>query len=244
MDNRTKVYFASDVHLGLRYKDPVEREMRFVEFLRGIPRDARALCLLGDIWDFWYEYHDVIPKTGARVVAELISLLDSGVEVYYTVGNHDVWIYSFFEELGIKKIVQPSFLEFGGKTFCLAHGDCIGKINPGYRLIIWLTTNRVCQFFFSLLHPRMAYVIARKYSEHNRKSHKESYVYIPEKEGTFKFAQEVLEKRKVDYFIFGHFHRSVNVPIGEGSRFIILDDWMEGGYPHVCFDGEKISIVS
>ena len=100
MAERTKVYFTSDVHLGLGTADPAEREERFVRWLKSIQADAKALYLLGDIWDFWYEYRDVVPKEGARVLAQLINLMDNGVEVWFMPGNHDIWCYSFFESLG------------------------------------------------------------------------------------------------------------------------------------------------
>ena len=120
MEERRAVYFVSDVHLGLKVGDPVEREARFVNFLKGIPRGTtRAVCLLGDIWDFWYEYRDVVPREGIRVVSELIQLMDDGIDVYYCAGNHDIWTYRFFEDLGIRKVQQPFFTTFDGKVFCV-----------------------------------------------------------------------------------------------------------------------------
>lgn len=139
MAERNLTYFVSDVHLGLTVKDPAERESRFIAFLKSIPRDsAKSLFLLGDIWDFWYEYRDVVPREGSRVVAQLIDLMDAGVEVYFCEGNHDIWTYSFFEELGIKKFSQPFVCEIGGKTFCLGHGDALGGSKKGYGLMLKL----------------------------------------------------------------------------------------------------------
>ena len=127
MAERKLVYFVSDVHLGLRTVDPAEREARFIAFLKGLPaQEMRALYLLGDIWDFWYEYRDVIPREGARVVAALIGLMDAGVEVWFCPGNHDIWTYSYFEQLGMHRFEQPYYVTLDGKDFCLGHGDLLG----------------------------------------------------------------------------------------------------------------------
>ena len=121
--DRHLTYFASDVHLGLDVKGPEEREKRFVSFLKGIPAaQTEALYLLGDIWDFWYEYRDVVPKGYLRVLSALQDLMDGGVKVYFFQGNHDVWTYSYFESLGMIPLVQPHLAVIGGKLFCLGHG--------------------------------------------------------------------------------------------------------------------------
>ena len=120
-------YFVSDVHLGLQVQDPARREARFVEFLRGIPaEETEALYLLGDIWDFWYEYKDVVPKGYVKVLAALMDLMDAGVKVYFFTGNHDIWAYSYFRELGMIVLEQPYVTTIGGKRFCLGHGDGLG----------------------------------------------------------------------------------------------------------------------
>ena len=121
-----KHYFISDVHLGLEVCDPTDREHRLVTFLRGLPEDTEALYLLGDIWDFWYEYRDVVPKGYVRVFAALTALLDRGVKVFFFQGNHDVWTYRYFEELGMKRLEQPYVMQIAGRKFCLGHGDGLG----------------------------------------------------------------------------------------------------------------------
>ena len=124
-------YFVSDVHLGLQVADPAAREARFVGFLRSLPEETAALYLLGDIWDFWYEYRDVVPKGYVRVLAAIQDLMDRGVDVYFLQGNHDVWTYSYFEELGMKRLEQPALVEIGGRMFCLGHGDGLGPAPLG-----------------------------------------------------------------------------------------------------------------
>ena len=236
--NKKLTYFVSDVHLGLQVADPAAREQRFVSFLKGLPEETDALYLLGDVWDFWYEYRDVVPKGYVRVLAALLELMDRGVKVYFFQGNHDIWTYSYFEELGMKKLVQPCKVEIGGKTFCLGHGDGLGPTPLGYRIIKYIFNNRPTQWLFSLLHPWIAYRIGNLWSRHSRLSHHEEYAFRGEKEPLYQFASEYLRENKVDYFVFGHFHSAADVPLPEGARLLILKDWMSSS-PYLCFDGTE-----
>lgn len=230
-------YFVSDVHLGLQVGDPQERERRFADFLRSLPEDTESLYLLGDIWDFWYEYKHVVPKGYIRVFAALQELMDRGVCVYFFQGNHDVWTYSYFEELGMKRLVQPCVVEIAGKTFCLGHGDGLGPVPFGYRFLRGLFHNRVAQFLFSMLHPWIAFGFGNGWSRHNRLTHDMEYEFRGTDEPLFKFAESFSASRKVDYFIFGHYHASVDMILPSGARFMILKDWMSGS-PYICFDGD------
>ena len=166
-------YFVSDVHLGLQVNDPADRERRFAGFLRSLPENTEALYLLGDIWDFWYEYRDVVPKGYVRVFSALQDLMDRGVKVYFFQGNLDVWTYSYFEELGMKKLVQPALVEIGGKRFCLGHGDGLGPVPFGYRFLRGLFHNRLAQCLFSMLHPRIAFGFGYGWSRGNRRARHE-----------------------------------------------------------------------
>ena len=159
------------MHLGLDIADPDVRERRFVSFLKGLPQETKALYLLGDIWDFWYEYRDVVPKGYVRVFAALQDLMDRGVQVFFFQGNHDVWTYRYFEELGMKRLVQPALVEISGKKFCLGHGDGLGPVPVGYRILRGVFHNRVLQFLFSMLHPWVAFGLGNGWSKSNRLSH-------------------------------------------------------------------------
>ena len=163
-----KTYFVSDVHLGLQVHDPEERERRFAGFLRSLPEDTQALYLLGDIWDFWYEYRDVVPKGYLRVLSALQDLMDRGVKVFFFEGNHDIWTYSYFEELGMVKLTQPHLVEIDGKTLCLGHGDGLGPVPAGYRFLRGVFHSRVTQFLFSMLHPWIAFRFGNGWSKNNR----------------------------------------------------------------------------
>jgi len=236
MEERTLTYFASDVHLGLPLKDPADRQERFLRFLKGIPCGrTEALYLLGDIWDFWYEYRDVIPREGIRVVAELIRLIDAGVKVYFFPGNHDIWCYSFFESIGIRKCTQPMVASVGGRTFCLGHGDALGGAKLSYRLMLKIFHSRTLQRLFSTLHPWIAYRIGLGWSDSNRRSHA-PYHFRGSDEPLYKFALSFQEHTHVDYFVFGHFHDSVDLALPGGARLLVLKDWMDGGNPCLVFD--------
>lgn len=221
-------YFVSDVHLGLQVADPAAREARFVGFLRSLPEETAALYLLGDIWDFWYEYRDVVPKGYVKVLAAIQDLMDRGVEVYFLQGNHDVWTYSYFEEMGMKKLVQPALVEIDGRVFCIGHGDGLGPVPMGYRFLRWVFHNRVLQFLFSMLHPRIAFGLGNGWSKNNRLARNKEYVFRGEEEPLYKFASEFEKENKVDCFVFGHYHCDVAMKTPAGADFIILKDWMDG----------------
>lgn len=230
-------YFVSDVHLGLQVADPDARERRFASFLNNLPVETDALYLLGDVWDFWYEYRDVVPKGYIRVLSALQNLMDRGVKVYFFQGNHDVWTYKYFEELGMIRLVQPCRVEIAGKVFCLGHGDGLGPVPTGYRILRGIFHNRVLQFLFSLLHPWLAFRLGNGWSKKNRLSHDKEYVFRGEDEPLYKFADRFSKENKVDYFIFGHYHSEVvDMKLPSGASLYILKDWMQGA-PYLYFDG-------
>ena len=230
-------YFVSDVHLGLDVNDPQGRERRFVDFLRSLdPGKTSALYLLGDIWDFWYEYRDVVPKGYVKVFAAIVGLIESGVDVYFFQGNHDVWTYSYFEELGMKRLVQPAVVEIDGKVFCLGHGDGLGPVPSGYRFLRKIFHCRALQSLFSMLHPWLAFRLGNGWSKGNRLARHEEYVFKGAAEPLYIFAEEFSRRHKVDYFVFGHYHVSVDLPLDTGARLVVLKDWI-GASPYLYFDG-------
>lgn len=237
MENRTLSYFASDVHLGLNIKDAADREARFVKFLKDIPAErTEALYLLGDIWDFWYEYRDVVPKGYVKVFAALISLIDSGVKVYFFPGNHDIWCYSYFESLGIT-VVRDRYMvtTIGEKTFCLAHGDGLGRGMRGYKMMRGIFHNRFFQVLFGIVHPRIAFAIGNGWSRHSRLAKNCHYSFRGKDEPIYAWANDFSANAHIDCFIFGHFHCSVDETLPSGARLMILKDWMDDS-PYFLFD--------
>ena len=230
--SRNLSYFVSDVHLGLHVSDPEGREARFVSFLKGIPAaETEALYLLGDIWDFWYEYRDVVPKGYVRVFGALADLMDAGVKVYFFSGNHDIWTYHYFEELGMTRLEQPFVTEIGGRTFCLGHGDGLGPVDRGYKILQGIFHNRFLQACFSALHPWFAFRLGNGWSRKSRLGKSIGYSFKGEEEPLYKFCVSFNDDRAsrnlppVDIFIFGHYHCSVDLPVGP-SRLLLLQDWI------------------
>lgn len=242
MENRrTLNWFVSDVHLGLQVCDPADREARFVGFLRSIPADrTEALYLLGDVWDFWYEYRDVVPKGYVRVFSALADLMDGGVKVYFFQGNHDVWTYSYFEELGMKRLVQPALVSIGDKVFCLGHGDGLGPVPAGYRFLRAVFHCRALQVLFSMLHPSLAFRLGNSWSRHNRLARREEYVYRGAEEPLTIFAEKYSQEHHVDYFIFGHYHSGISMRLSTGAELFVLKDWIESS-PYLYFDGISVT---
>ena len=244
MAERNLIYFVADVHLGLRLRDPEEREARFITFLKGLPvQSMRALYLLGDIWDFWYEYRDVVPRSSARVVAQFIRLMDEGVEIWFCPGNHDIWTYSYFEELGMHRFEQPFHVRLDGKDFCLGHGDLLGGAPFGYTLMLKTFRCRPIQRIFSTLHPWLAFRFGLGWSNSSRRQHT-GYRFPGEKAPLYRFALEESEKQHVDYFVFGHYHNHADMTLPSGARFCILKDWLDGGMPCAVFNGVSFELHS
>lgn len=235
---RERTYFVSDVHLGLDVKDAAGRERRFIRFLRSIPAaETEALYLLGDIWDFWYEYRDVVPKGYVGVFAALQELMAAGVKVYFLRGNHDIWSYRYFEELGMVRLEQPHVTRIGGLTLCLGHGDGLGPVPRRYRFIRSLFHNRVCQALFSALHPWIAFRLGEGWSRRSRLARAGAYVFQGEQEPLWQWAAAFPEP--VDLFVFGHYHCRVDAQLPSGARFVLLGDWMDAS-PFACLSAGNL----
>ena len=237
--------FVSDVHLGLKVKDPKERERRFVGFLNSLPVETKALYLVGDIFDFWYEYKYVVPKGHVRVLGALASLRDRGVELYFLKGNHDLWTFGYLEkELGLKVLEQPYVVEIDGATFCIGHGDGLGKGDKMYKFLRRMFHSRFLQKLFSNIHPRWAFGLANRWSKSSRLGHENSsYVFQGENSPIYKFADDFGKTHKIDYYIFGHYHHACNYDIPSGGKMYILGEWIHGS-DFLYYDGSSLLIGS
>lgn len=239
-----KIYFLSDAHLGSRaIEHSRTHERRLVSFLDKIKDKAEAVYMLGDMFDFWYEYKNVVPKGFTRFLGKVSELTDRGVEVHFFTGNHDMWCLSYFEkECGMIIHRQPCVVELSGKVFFLAHGDEFST-ERSFRVLRSIFHNRFLQWLFSSLHPRWSISMGLGWARHSMLKHKvkgDTPFKGEENEDCVKYARKYLQTHPtVDCFIFGHRHIDEDMLIGETSRCIFLGDWI-GTFAYVVFDGVTI----
>jgi UDP-2,3-diacylglucosamine hydrolase len=241
-----KVYFASDFHLGLYPQTrSAEREKIVVKWLDQIKPDTGALFLVGDIFDFWYEYRKVVSRGFVRFLGKLCEFTDNGIPVYFFTGNHDVWVFDYLpSETGVQVFYHPIEIEINNQVFIIGHGDGIGPHDNGYKLLRKIFHSKVLQFLFSRLHPNLAYTLGHNWSKHSRysKGMFEPFYGI-DKEFNILFAKDHLTRKHVDYFIFGHRHIPMDIKIGEESRLINLGEWISA-YTYAVYDGEHLELTS
>lgn len=244
------VYFLSDAHLGASYiRNPRLHESRVVDFLRDIRKDATALYLMGDMLDFWFEYRNVVPRGFVRFFGALAELADTGVDIYWFKGNHDMWVFDYLpQEIGMTVIDGPLLTTIGNKTFLLDHGDAVGERPAGFRMLRRVFRNSLCRRLYAAIHPRWTMALAHGWSAQSRKSGEASEystrIACADDEPLVRFAKDYQADTvnpKVDYFIFGHRHAMLNMAIGDGARVIILGDWINH-YSYACFDGNDVSL--
>ena len=240
-----KVYFSSDNHLGApSAKESKPREQKFLRWLDAIRPDAHAIFLMGDLFDFWFEYKTVVPKGFVRVLGKLAEFKDSGIEIYFFVGNHDLWMSGYFEEeLGIPVYHKPKVFTINNTTFFLGHGDGLGPNDKGYKRMKKVFTNPFCQWLFRWLHPDIGVRIAHYFSVKNKLiSGDEDQVFLGEdKEWLVAYAKRKLETDHYDYFIFGHRHLPMKVDLSEKTKYFNLGDWISH-YTFGVFDGKNFQL--
>lgn len=244
MEKKEKIYFVSDVHLGApALNDNKERELLFVQWLDQISHDVSALFLMGDIFDYWFEYKRVVPRGHTRVLGKIASLTDRGIPVHFFTGNHDIWVFDYLPtETGVILHNSPYLAELEGKKFYLAHGDGLDARDKGYLLLKKIFTSKILQWLYARLHPNFTIGMAYRWSKNSRLSKKVGGPeFVAEEEGIYKFAQSVLEHEPVDYFVFGHRHRLANIPIGTKSRFILLGEWIKT-FSYGVYDGRNFEL--
>jgi UDP-2,3-diacylglucosamine hydrolase len=241
-----KIYFLSDAHLGL---PPLEksrqREKLLTRWMDEIKHDAHSVYLLGDIFDYWFEYKKVVPRGFTRILGKISEITDSGIPVYFFTGNHDVWVYDYLpSETGIQVFRKPLKAEFNGKKFFIAHGDGLGAYERGYRILKWIFTNPVLQWMFARIHPNASIAFAHSWSKHSRLSKDASMPFLGEdKEFQILFSKDVLEKEHFDYFIYGHRHLPLDLKINDNCRMICLGDWFLN-FTYAVFDGNDMELKS
>lgn len=241
---KNKIYFLSDAHLGSKsHPDSRETERRLCRWLESVRQDARAIYLLGDIFDYWFEYRHVVPKGYTRLLGKLSELTDSGVEIHFFIGNHDIWLTDYLSvECGLILHFEPLVTEFDGKRFFLAHGDGLGDDSRSFHLLRKIFHSRFLRLCFSAVHPRLTIPLAHAWSNRSRLYGGVQEYLGEESEHLILFSKEKLnENPDIDYFIFGHRHILLDLPIGEKSKVVILGDWITY-FSFAEFDGEHLTL--
>lgn len=239
------IYFLSDAHLGsLAIEHARTQERRLVRFLDSIKNKAAAIYLLGDMFDFWYEYKYVVPKGFTRFLGKLSELTDMGVEVHFFTGNHDIWAFEYLEkECGVVIHRQPLTTEIYGKVFYLAHGDGLGDPNKNFKLLRYIFHNRTCQVLFSSLHPRWGMWFGLQWAKHSRLKRKDGMeppYQGEEKEYLVLYTKEYMKSHNdIDYFIYGHRHIELDLMLSRKTHMMIIGDWITQ-FTYVVYDGEHI----
>lgn len=244
MQNRNKIYFASDFHLGSgSYLKSREREDAITRWLDEVKMDAAELFLMGDIFDFWFEYKTVVPKGYIRFLGKLAQLTDAGVKLYLFKGNHDMWMFDYFvHELGATIVSNELEITRNGKTFYLHHGDGLGPGDAFYKVLKKFFRGGFCQWLFARIHPNFGVGLANYWSARSRKSQKKTPEYAKqEQEWLVIFSKELLKTQTFNYFIFGHRHVPMDVELGNNSRYINLGEWLFYK-SFAVFDGENITL--
>ncbi len=275
-----KIYFASDFHLGYPdHQTSLARERKVVAWLDSIKHDAQIVFLVGDIFDFWFEYKNVVPKGFVRLLGKLAELSDLGIEIIVFAGNHDIWMFDYFtKELGIKvyrKFQEYSIisnqlavisekLSFGNSQFIthnsqiithnsqitnfyIVHGDGLGPGDYGYKYLKKVFESKLSQWAFGWIHPHAGMTLATWWSGSRKDEEriKRELQFRGENEWLWSFAKEQEAKKHHDYYIFGHRHLLLDLPVNENSRYINLGQWAyddENSYHFAIFDGVELVV--
>jgi UDP-2,3-diacylglucosamine hydrolase len=248
MPNSGKIYFASDLHLGVPDDESSsQREKLFVQWLDEIKPDAQEVFIVGDIFDFWHEYFTVIPKGFVRIQAKIAELCDAGIPVHIFTGNHDLWMFGYFEkELGAKVYREPIRRTLNGKKFFIGHGDGLGPGDHGYKLIKKVFSNPVCQFLFRWLHPDVGVRIAGYFSRKSRYGNTANQKVMEEfkgkeKEWLVQYCEQILKNEACDFFVFGHRHLPLEIKLSENSLYVNTGDWLDYN-SYAVFDGTNLEL--
>ena len=240
-----KIYFASDQHLGAPTAEAsFPREQKFIAWLNEVKKDADAIFLLGDLFDFWFEYKTVVPKGFIRVLGKLAEIKDSGIPIYFFVGNHDLWMNDYFEkELNIPVYHTPQEFLINDKLFLIGHGDGLGPHDKGYKRLKKVFTFKPFKWLFRWLHPDLGVRLGQYMSVKNKMiSGDEDFKFLGEdKEWLVQYCKRKLATKHYDYFIFGHRHLPLEIALSEKSTYVNTGDWVHY-FTYGVFESEKLSL--
>jgi UDP-2,3-diacylglucosamine hydrolase len=239
------IYFLSDFHLGVPdYESSLIREKKIISFLNSIQHNAQEIFIVGDMFDFWYEYKKVIPKGYVRLLGKLAELTDAGIPIHFFIGNHDMWMNGYFEkELNIPVYHEPQIFERNGLKLFIGHGDGLGPGDYGYKFIKKIFRNKFCQFLFGIIHPNWGIGLANYFSQKSREKTGTSDEHFlgEDKEWLVQFCRTTLETEHFDFFIFGHRHYPIDYKLNEKSNYINLGDWINN-FSYAVLTNSKLEL--
>ena len=238
-----KIYFVSDAHLGSRsLEDSRANEKKLVRWLEMVRRDAAAVYLLGDIFDYWFEYKYVVPKGYVRLLGKLAELADAGIEIHFFVGNHDMWMYDYLpQEIGAVIHREPLTVDLLERRFFLGHGDEVGRRKRSYLFLRSLFRNRFCQWLLASVHPRWSFAFALNWSRNSRKKGLKNEG-MGGAEALTEFAVDYAKSHPdIDYFVFGHCHILLDEPVSADARLVITGDWISY-FSYAEWDGMNLTL--
>ncbi|HRH56292.1 MAG TPA: UDP-2,3-diacylglucosamine diphosphatase [Chitinophagales bacterium] len=238
-----KIYFISDMHLGApNYSKSLEREQKLIRFLRFAEQDAQAIFLVGDTFDFWFEYQQVVPKGFVRFFAKLIDLKEKGIELFVFTGNHDLWLRDYLQqEVGAQIFHDKVELQSGNRIILVAHGDGLGPKDKKYKILKKIFTNPICQWLFRWLHPDIGIKIAQLWSRHSYTDPSIEVFHGEDKEWLIQYCKRKLTEKQYDYFVMGHRHLPMEIKLNDKSVYINLGDWIVNSN-YAVFDGNEMKL--
>ncbi len=240
-----KIYFISDSHFGApNREESLKRERLFIRWLDEAKQDAQEIYIMGDLFEFWFEYNTVVQKGHVRLFGKLAEITDSGIKVYFFRGNHDVWAFDYLaEELNIKIYADTLITTYNDKKFFLGHGDGLGEGDKGYKFLKKVFRNKVNQWLFRWLHPDIGTAMGLYWTNQSRNSHENHGIDLVNEKGIQRltgFCNEILKTDStIDYFIFGHVHKPQITDLNHNARYFSIGDWIEH-FSFLVFDGEKL----
>jgi UDP-2,3-diacylglucosamine hydrolase len=224
------IYLASDFHLGVPNKEESrKREKKILRWLDSIADQAQEIHLVGDVWDFWFEYKQVVPKGTVRLLGKLAFLVDAGIDIHFYTGNHDLWTFGYLEdEIGIQVHREPVKRQFFGENYLIGHGDGLGPGDYSYKFLKKVFANSFCQWALARIHPNLTLSVANYFSRRSRIANAElDKDFHAEDEWLYQYCQEKAQSESIDYFIFGHRHLPLEMPVGENSIYYNLGEWIQ-----------------
>ena len=244
MHSKNKIYFASDFHLGsFPLKKSILREKTIIKWLDHIKLDAAELYLVGDVFDFWFEYATVVPKGYVRFLGKLAELADMGIKITFFKGNHDMWMFGYLQKEFNARIVSDELeLNLDGKSFYIHHGDGLGPGDRKYKFLKKIFRSSLCQWLFARLHPNLGIGIATRWSKHSRLANNEDEKFLgDDKEWLIQYVKDLEKLKHQDYYIFGHRHLAYDITLSSGARIINLGEWINY-QTYAVWDGQNISL--